>query len=80
MIHPRTKHASNYPKGESANPSEALLVFKLQLFKNEEIQKTWLSDFREWTIIIERDFNFKFSLKYYRKILKLVEALGWKVF
>ena len=34
-------------------------------------------DFKEITIITGRDFNVDFPLKYYRKMLVPVEALGW---
>ena len=76
MIYPRTKYAMNDPRGQDANPTEAPLLNKPRLFKNEEIQKTWLSNFKERTVITGLDFNVYFPLKYYRKMLAPVEALG----
>ena len=73
MIHHRTKHNVNDPRGQASNPVEPLLVFKPRLFKNEKIQKTWLSDFKERIIIIGRDFKVNFPLKYYKKMLAPVE-------
>ena len=79
MIPPKNKHAVNGPRGQDANTIEPPLVFKPRLFKSEKIQKMWLSNFKERTIITERDFKVNFPLKYYKRMLVSVEALGWDV-
>ena len=64
MIHPRTKHVVNDPKGEDANPAEPQMEFKPRLFKSMKIQKTRLPNFKEMTIITGRKFEKNVSLKY----------------
>ncbi|GFY95403.1 hypothetical protein Acr_10g0007880 [Actinidia rufa] len=76
MMHPRTKHASNDMRGEDTNP-ELPMHFKPRIFKNMEIQKMWISKFKEMSIITGREFKRNFPLKYYRKMLAPMEALGW---
>ena len=65
MIHPRTKHASNDLRGEDINPAKPEMEFKPWLFKSIEIQKMWLSEFKERPIITRRELkkNF-FPVKY----------------
>ncbi|GFZ06464.1 hypothetical protein Acr_18g0006340 [Actinidia rufa] len=51
MIRPRTKHASNDPKGEDTNLAELETVFNLRMFKTMDIQRTWLLEFKDRPII-----------------------------
>ena len=74
MIHQRTKHASNDPSGEDTF-AEPKIEFKPRLFKNIEIQKMWLPEFKERPIITRREFEKKFPLKYHKNILVPMEAL-----
>ncbi|GFZ18466.1 hypothetical protein Acr_27g0002050 [Actinidia rufa] len=73
----RTKHTSNDLMGVDPNPAELEMVFKTRLFKTFEFQKTWLPEFKEMLIIMGREFERNFSLKYYRKMLAPMDALGW---
>ena len=71
------KHASNDPRGDDFNPDEPNLVFKPQYFKSLEIQRRWVPEFKERHIITGREFVRNFPLKYYRKMLALMNAIGW---
>ena len=77
MVHPRIKHTSNDSRGEDTNPTKPETEFKPGLFKNMEIQKTWLPEFKERPIITRREFEKNFLRKYYKKMLAPMESLGW---
>ena len=70
-------HTSNDLRGDDPNPAELEMVFKTRLFKTFEFQKTWLLEFKEMLIIMGREFERNFPLKYYRKMLAPMDALGW---
>ena len=53
-MRPRTKHASNNLRREETNPVELEMKFKPRLFKNMEMQKTWLLEFKKRPIIMGR--------------------------
>ena len=53
------------------------MKFKPRLFKNMEIQKKWLSEFKERPTITRQKFKRNFPLNYYRKMLGPMESLGW---
>ncbi|GFY97640.1 hypothetical protein Acr_12g0001810 [Actinidia rufa] len=79
MKRPRTKYASNDLKGDGAISSNTPpLIFKPRLFKNLEIQATWVSDFKERAIITRWNIDIEFLEKYQRKMMELIEAQGWE--
>ncbi|GFY88909.1 hypothetical protein Acr_06g0008490 [Actinidia rufa] len=47
----RTKHASNYLRGDDPNPADLEMIFKPQLFKTLEVQRTWHIEFMDRQII-----------------------------
>ena len=67
MIRPRTKHASNDPKGQDTNLVEPEKVFKPRMFKTMEIQKMWFPELKDRPIITGREFERSFPLKYYQR-------------
>ena len=73
----RTKHGSNDPRDDDPNLAEPKMVFKPQLFKIMEIQKTWLSEFKDMPVIMRREFKRSFLVKYVSKMLAPMDALGW---
>ena len=78
MICPRTKHASNDPRGEDTNSAEQKMAFKLRMFKTMEIQKNWLPEFKDRSIIMGREFERSFSFNYYQNMLAPRDALGFQ--
>ena len=76
----RTEHASNDSKGDDPNSIELEMVFKLRMFKNMDIQRTWLQEFKDRPIIMGREFERNFPLKYYQKMMAPMDALGWNGF
>ncbi|GFZ03215.1 hypothetical protein Acr_15g0018230 [Actinidia rufa] len=75
-----TKHASNNPRGDDPNPNEAPIVFKPRLYKTMKIQRTWLPEFKDQPIIMGREFERSFPIKYYQRMLAPMHALGWNDF
>ena len=61
------KHASNDPGGDNPNPNETDLVFKPQYFKSLELQRRWVSEFKERHIITGREFEKNFPLSIIRE-------------
>ncbi|GFS46232.1 hypothetical protein Acr_00g0100940 [Actinidia rufa] len=49
----RTKHASNDPRGNDPNSASTEMVFKPRMFKTMEIQRMWLSEFKDRGISID---------------------------
>ena len=58
-----TKHASNDPRGDDPNPAEPEMVFKPRFFKTLDIQRKWLSEFKERPIITGREFERSFAMQ-----------------
>ncbi|GFS44404.1 hypothetical protein Acr_00g0090140 [Actinidia rufa] len=73
----RAKHASNDPRGDDPNPIEPPMVFKPRYYKTMEIQRTWLSEFKDRPIITGRDFERNFLVRYLLKMLAPMDSLGW---
>ena len=73
----RIKHASNDPRGDKPISDEPDLVLRPRYFKSLEIQRRWVPEFKERHIITGREFERNFPLKYYRKMLALMNAIGW---
>ena len=71
------KHASNDPRGDEPNPDETNSVLRPRYFKSLEIQRRWVSEFKERHIITGREFERKFPLKYTRKMLALMDVFEW---
>ncbi|GFZ21468.1 hypothetical protein Acr_29g0006300 [Actinidia rufa] len=73
----RTEQVSNDQRDDDPNPAKLEMVFKSRMFKTMDIQKTWLPQFKDRPIITGRKFERSFHLKYYPKMLALMDALGW---
>ena len=72
-----TKHACNDPRGDNPNPTEPEMVFRPQMFKTMDIQKTWLLEFKDRPIITGWEFERSFPVKYVLKMMAPMDTLGW---
>ena len=75
-MHPRTKHVSNDSRGDDTNPVELEMEFKPRLFKNMDIQKTRLPEFKERPIITGQEFKKNFPFKYCKKDVGTNRGIG----
>ena len=57
-----TKHVSNDSRGDNPNLAESEMIFKLRFFKSIDIQWTWLTEFKERSIIMGCEFDRNFPL------------------
>ena len=76
MMHLRNKHASNDPRGEDTNPAEPEMEFKPWLFKNIEIQKTWLSNSKKGQSSRVKNLRGASLSNTIKKMLAPMEVLG----
>ncbi|GFY87497.1 hypothetical protein Acr_05g0011360 [Actinidia rufa] len=72
-----TKHASNDPRDDDPNPPEPEMIFRPQFYKSLDIKKTWLLEFKNRPVITGREFEKKFPLKYYIKMLTPMDWMEW---